>query len=46
MLSTRRHIDLRGKSGDNYIAAIHELAAAIRGDKPQKPPRGDPLQAP
>ena len=46
MLATRRHIDLRGKRGPDYIAAIHELAAAIRGDKPQKPPRGGPLQTP
>lgn len=46
MLATRRHIDLRGKHGDDYLTAIHELAAAIRGEKPPKPPRGAPLQAP
>lgn len=46
MLATRRFVDLRGKTGEDYVAAIKELAAAIRGELPPPPPRGGSLDEP
>ena len=46
MLTTRRLIDFRGKQGADYFAVVRELAAAIRGDKPARPSRGEPIVSP
>lgn len=46
MLSTRRWVDLRDKRGEPYLAAVRELAAALKGERPQRPKRGQGLRAP
>jgi len=46
MLSTRRWIDLRGKTGDSYLAEVARLAAALKGERPMRPKRGQGLRAP
>jgi hypothetical protein len=46
MLGNRRWVDLREKTGDEYLATVRELAAALRGERPARPPRGQGLRAP
>lgn len=45
MLATRAWIDLRGKTGDEYLAAVSRLARSLKGERPGPPPRG-PLRTP
>lgn len=46
MLATRRWIDFRGLRHQRYGAAVRELASALRGERPKKPPRGGALRSP
>lgn len=46
MLATRRWIDFRGLRHQRYGAAVRELAAALRGKRPKRPPRGGGLKSP
>lgn len=46
MLSNRRWVDLRSKTGDDYLEAVRQLAAALRGERPQRPARGQGLRVP
>jgi len=46
LLSTRRWIDLRDKTGDSYLEEVKKLAAALKGERPQRPKRGLGLRAP
>jgi hypothetical protein len=46
MLASRHPIDFTGLSGARYEERVRELAFAIRGRRPSRPKRGEPLQQP
>lgn len=46
MLASRLWVDLRGKSGAEYLAAIESIARALRGERQGPPPRRGMLRVP
>ncbi len=46
LLAARVWVDFRGADGPEYLRRVQELAAALRGEKGARPPRGEALAAP
>ena len=46
LLASRVWVDFRGADGPVYERRVEELAAALRGEKGARPPRGEALAAP
>jgi hypothetical protein len=44
--ATRLWVDFRGVDGPEYERRVGELVAALRGERPQRPPRGGELRPP
>jgi hypothetical protein len=45
-LSTRKWLDLRNVDGPTYEKRVHELAAALRDQRPARPERNCKIQLP
>ncbi len=46
MLATRAWVDLRGKTGEEYLEAVHRLAKVLKGERPGPPPIRGTLRTP
>lgn len=46
LLAARVWVDFRGADGPEYLRRVEELAAALRGEKGARPPRGEALAPP